>query len=152
MRASRYGQAVFVASVALCLNGACTKRTPIAPVASPVGAPEPLPPAAPTISPSAQSAPTLLAYGPAPELFRLDIAGEVSLLVTVAADGSVSDARVVRGINGISNDLFLSWVRQWRFRPGLVNGSPAVVTVPASIKLEAQPRHGWHVTVNGTAA
>lgn len=58
------------------------------------------------------------------------IAGSVILQITVAADGAVTDARIVRGIPEL-NDAALQAVRQWRYDMSTMSGPVTlIVTVP----------------------
>jgi len=53
------------------------------------------------------------------------IEGRVVLVITVAADGTVSKARVVNGLGYGLDEAALVAVRQFRFKPGTVDGEPA---------------------------
>jgi len=48
--------------------------------------------------------------------------GEVRVKVTVAADGTVESANILRGINPILDDAILQAVKKYRYEPGTVNG------------------------------
>ncbi len=52
------------------------------------------------------------------------IAGNVVLLVTVAADGTVSDATVLSSVHRSLNEPARTAVRQYRYKPALRNGVP----------------------------
>jgi VWFA-related protein/TonB family protein len=63
--------------------------------------------------------------------------GNVTLEVTVGADGVPKDIRVVRPDPALS-DAAVTAVRQWRFAPARKNGQPveSTVTLPISFRLE----------------
>jgi TonB family protein len=62
-----------------------------------------------------------------PEEARASMAKGVVLLdVTIAADGSVADTRVLRSIQ-LLDQAAIDAVRQWKFEPTLVNGRPVAV-------------------------
>lgn len=58
--------------------------------------------------------------------------GSVLLECVVAADGSVSDARVVRTLDPGLDTEAVTATRQWRFEPGTKDGTP----VPVLVRLE----------------
>ncbi len=103
-------------------------------------------------TPSSSTAPAVLAEGalayarvrepvyPADALRRGE-QGVVRLRVWVAADGSVERVEIERGSGSSSLDRAArDAVRQWRFRPPLVDGAPraAVGSVPIVFRLPAQ--------------
>ena len=57
----------------------------------------------------------------------------VILEVTIGADGSVTDAKVLRSIPML-DEAALEAVRQWRYEPTMLNGVavPVIITVPVS--------------------
>ena len=59
------------------------------------------------------------------------IAGVVMLEVTIGADGSVTNARVLRSIPQLDASA-VEAVRQWRYEPTLINGTavPVIIVVP----------------------
>lgn len=61
---------------------------------------------------------------------QANVRGVVILEITVAADGSVQDARVLRSIP-LLDPAAIDAVRQWRFEPTLLNGQavPIIMTV-----------------------
>lgn len=65
---------------------------------------------------------------------RAGIQGEVVLEVVVRADGTVGDLRVVQGLGGGLDERAAEAVRQWRFRPGLRQGTPVDVIVEVSVE------------------
>ena len=54
------------------------------------------------------------------------ISGEVKLRATIATDGTVKDYEVVSG-NSLLLRAAISAIRQWRYRPTLLNGEPVEV-------------------------
>jgi protein TonB len=67
------------------------------------------------------------------------LAGSVWVECVVLPDGSVGDARVVRSIDarlGLDEEA-LKAARQWRFRPGTLNGRavPVRVTIELSFSI-----------------
>jgi protein TonB len=107
-------------------------------------APPPPPPvkAAPVRVGGAVSAPRLI-YRVDPEYpdiaQRAQIEGVVILEATVAANGTVQDARVLRS-HSVLDQAALDAVRQWRYEPLLFNGTPTpfVLTVTVSFGLSAR--------------
>ena len=68
------------------------------------------------------------------EARRGNITGDVELEITIRRDGSVSDVRVVRGLAGGLNDRAVAAVRQWRFAPARLKGTPVDVIVQVSVE------------------
>lgn len=58
--------------------------------------------------------------------------GTVFVQVTVGTDGSVTDAKVLKGDNQALNNAALSAAKKCKFKPGTVDGEPAVMkaTIP----------------------
>ena len=61
------------------------------------------------------------------------ITGLVLLEVTVGADGSVTNAKVLRSIPQL-DAAALDAVRQWRYEPTLLNGAPVPVITTAAVR------------------
>jgi len=84
-----------------------------------------------------------------PELARsARLSGLVLLVITVDEEGNVSGARVVRG-QPLLNESAIAAVKQWKYSPTLLNGSPVPVTATvtvafklsdAAIKENSEPR------------
>ena len=55
---------------------------------------------------------------------RLRIEGVVILEIVVKKDGSVGSIKVLRSLNPLLDQAAIEAARQWRFRPGKVNGRP----------------------------
>jgi TonB family protein len=67
------------------------------------------------------------------------IAGVVIVELTVAPDGSVQDARVLRSILMLDQPA-LEAVRQWRFEPTLLNGAPVPVVMTVTVPFAMEPQ------------
>ena len=68
------------------------------------------------------------------EARRANIEGEVELEIVVRRDGSVGDVRVIRGLRGGLNERAIEAVRQWRFSPGRMKGTPVDVVVEVGVE------------------
>jgi TonB family protein len=68
------------------------------------------------------------------EARRANITGEVDLEITIRRDGTVSDVRVLRGLRGGLNEQAIAAVRQWRFAPARMKGTPVDVIVEVSVE------------------
>jgi TonB family protein len=68
------------------------------------------------------------------------IQGAVGLEVVIEADGSVGDVRVTNPVHRDLNEAAIACVRQWRFVPGKVSGSPVpvIATIEVSFVLGAR--------------
>lgn len=67
------------------------------------------------------------------EAMRQKVDGTVILEIVVDCTGAVSDARVLRGVPML-NDVARDAVRQWRYRPTLLNGAPVPVIMTVSVR------------------
>ncbi|MEZ5419886.1 MAG: energy transducer TonB [Vicinamibacterales bacterium] len=67
------------------------------------------------------------------EARRANISGEVVMEITIRRDGSVSDARILRGLGGGLNERAVAAVRQWRFAPARLKGTPVDVIVEVAV-------------------
>jgi TonB family protein len=68
-----------------------------------------------------------------PEIARAArVSGVVIIEATIAEDGTVRDARVLRGVP-LLDEAALGAVRQWLFTPTLLNGVPVEVVITASV-------------------
>lgn len=70
------------------------------------------------------------------EARRGNIEGEVELEIVVRRDGTVGDVKVVRGLRGGLNDRAVQAVRQWRFAPGRMKGTPVDVVVEVGVEFK----------------
>ena len=68
------------------------------------------------------------------ELMRRNVHGTVTLYAVIRNDGSVTDVRVLRGVDDRLDEFARTALAHWRFRPATKNGSPvdleAVVMIP----------------------
>lgn len=68
------------------------------------------------------------------EARRANISGDVEMEITIRRDGTVSDVKVLRGLGGGLNDRAVAAVRQWRFAPARLKGTPVDVIVEVSVE------------------
>jgi protein TonB len=68
------------------------------------------------------------------EARRGNIEGEVELEIVVRRDGTVGDVKIVRGLRGGLNERAVQAVRQWRFAPGRMKGTPVDVVVEVGVE------------------
>ena len=68
------------------------------------------------------------------EARRANIEGEVVLEIVVRRDGSVGDVKLLRGLRGGLNERAIEAVRQWRFSPGRMKGTPVDVAVEVGVE------------------
>jgi TonB family protein len=68
------------------------------------------------------------------EARRGNIEGEVELEIVVRRDGTVGEVRVLRGLRGGLNERAVNAVRQWRFAPGRMKGTPVDVVVQVGVE------------------
>jgi protein TonB len=61
------------------------------------------------------------------------VEGTVLLSVTIGENGTVSDAKVVRGIDPALDSKAMECVRKWTFRPAMKDGKP--VSAAANIEM-----------------
>ncbi len=68
------------------------------------------------------------------DLLRAGVEGRVTLYAVIGSDGSVSQVRVLKGVNQRLDQNACIALAHWRFRPAIKNGTPidleAVVQVP----------------------
>jgi TonB family protein len=68
------------------------------------------------------------------ELMRRNVQGTVTLYAVIRHDGSVSDVRVLRGVDDQLDQFARNALARWRFHPAIKNGAPvdleAVVMIP----------------------
>jgi protein TonB len=70
-----------------------------------------------------------------PEDHATDISGTVMLEVSISAQGKVTDARAVSGPPELHAKA-VQTVKQWRFKPTLVNGVPTEETTSLGVFLK----------------
>ncbi len=68
------------------------------------------------------------------EARRRNVSGEVELEITIRRDGTVSDVRVLRGLGAGLDERAVAAVRQWRFAPARLKGTPVDVIVEVSVE------------------
>jgi len=68
------------------------------------------------------------------EMMRRNVHGTVTLYAVIRNDGSVTDVRVLRGVDDRLDEYARAALAHWHFRPATKNGSPvdleAVVMIP----------------------
>ncbi len=67
------------------------------------------------------------------DALQAGIRGVVILEIVVAADGSVTDAKVLRSAFPSLDRAALDTVRQWRYTPTLLNGQPVPVIMTVTV-------------------
>jgi periplasmic protein TonB len=71
-----------------------------------------------------------------PAALRAHVEGLVELRAVVLADGSVGDVWIARPLDrafGLDEEAIRT-VREWRFKPAMLNGKPVPVTVPIELR------------------
>src|SRR5688572_28492543 len=68
------------------------------------------------------------------EARRRAVTGDVVLEIVVLRDGSVGDVRVLRGLGLGLDQRAVSAVRQWRFAPSTLRGTPVAVIVEVAVE------------------
>jgi protein TonB len=67
-----------------------------------------------------------------PFAIRARLSGDVKVEATIDVDGRVTDAKVVRSVPGL-DQAALDAVRQWRYRPTLLNGVPVAIIMTVTV-------------------
>lgn len=67
---------------------------------------------------------------------RAGVTGEVLLEIVVRSDGSVGDVKMLRGLNPGLDQRAIQAVRQWRFSPAKLKGTPVDVVVEVSVEFK----------------
>ncbi|HVF59649.1 MAG TPA: energy transducer TonB [Thermoanaerobaculia bacterium] len=62
--------------------------------------------------------------------------GTVVIEVVVETDGSTGDVRVLRGISKALDEAAVAAIRQWRFRPARVEGTPVRAYHTVTVRFE----------------
>jgi protein TonB len=70
------------------------------------------------------------------QALAIRLEGEVVLLATVSEDGKVEKVKVLSG-NGILAQAGIDAVRQWRYRPFLLDGKPIRMQTQVTLKFKA---------------
>ncbi|MEP7117291.1 MAG: energy transducer TonB, partial [Acidobacteriota bacterium] len=68
------------------------------------------------------------------EARRANITGDVEMEITIRRDGTVSDVKIMRGLGGGLNERAVAAVRQWKFAPARLKGTPVDVIVEVSVE------------------
>ncbi len=68
------------------------------------------------------------------EARRANLEGEVELEIVVRRDGTVGEVRIIRGLRGGLNERAVNAVRQWKFAPGRMKGTPVDVVVQVGVE------------------
>lgn len=68
-----------------------------------------------------------------PDAQAARVSGIVIAEITVGTDGTVTDARVLRG-NPLLNDAALEAVKQWQYSPTLLNGVPVPIIMTVTVQ------------------
>jgi protein TonB len=68
-----------------------------------------------------------------PLAIQARVQGVVIVEATIAADGSVASARVLRSVPAL-DDAALDAVRQWQYTPTLLNGVPVPVIMTVTVQ------------------
>lgn len=68
---------------------------------------------------------------------KAGVEGSVILQVTINAQGEVSEVKLERG-HDLLKDAAMEAVRQWRYRPTLLNGNPIAVVVAVTIEFKLE--------------
>jgi protein TonB len=61
------------------------------------------------------------------------VQGDVVIEATIDEEGKVADARVVKSVP-LLDQAALDAVRQWQYRPSLLNGVPTPVVMTVTVK------------------
>ena len=69
---------------------------------------------------------------------RARVSGIVVLEATLTAEGVVSEIRVVSG-HPLLTDAAIHCVKQWRYEPTLLNGTPVAVILTARVHFDKAP-------------
>lgn len=70
------------------------------------------------------------------EARRAGVTGEVLLEIVVRRDGAVGDVRVLRGLGSGLDQRATQAVRQWRFSPARMKGTPVDVVVEVAVEFK----------------
>ncbi|HLL53262.1 MAG TPA: TonB family protein, partial [Myxococcaceae bacterium] len=87
-------------------------------------------------------APELLEFVQAdypPEAEKAGLGGDVKMLVTIAADGSVADVQVKEGAGHGFDEAAVAALKRFRFSPAEVDGAPAPIQIEYVYHFELKP-------------
>jgi protein TonB len=67
---------------------------------------------------------------------RANITGEVVLEIVVRRDGTVGDVRIMQRLGSGLDERAVQAVRQWRFAPATLKGTPVDVIVEVGVEFK----------------
>lgn len=67
---------------------------------------------------------------------RANVTGEVVLEIVVRRDGTVGDVRILRRLGSGLDERAIEAVRQWRFAPARLKGTPVDVVVEVAVEFK----------------
>ena len=67
---------------------------------------------------------------------RANLEGEVELEIVIRRDGTVGDVKILKGLGLGLNNQAVQAVRQWRFAPARLKGTPVDVIVEVSVEFK----------------
>jgi protein TonB len=70
------------------------------------------------------------------------VGGDATILFTVKADGSMTDAMIVKASDIRFGDAAREAVLEWRFRPALLKGKPVDCRLMVPIKFKPPTKEG----------
>ena len=70
------------------------------------------------------------------EARRANVTGEVVLEIVVRRDGSVGDVKILQRLGSGLDQRAIEAVRQWRFAPARMKGTPVDVIVEVSVEFK----------------
>ncbi|MBZ5631569.1 MAG: TonB family protein [Acidobacteriia bacterium] len=68
------------------------------------------------------------------------VEGTVTAILAVGEDGAPRDVRVMEGLGSVVDGSVTDALRQWRFRPPLINGQPATASVIIEVSFQLPDR------------
>jgi TonB family protein len=71
-----------------------------------------------------------------PEAKAAKLNGSVTVSLIVDANGDPSEVRVIRGVGMGLDEKAIEAVKQWKFKPGMENGSPVTVAINAEVRFQ----------------
>ena len=77
------------------------------------------------------------------ELMRQNVQGTVTLSAVIRSDGTVSDVRVLSGVDDRLDQYACNALGQWKFRPAEKNGKPVALQAVVKIPFRPMRRGGF---------
>jgi TonB family protein len=100
--------------------------------------------APPAAAPSTFTSRLEVIYGPDPlypaQARDTGVQGTVTVMLVVDEDGTPLDARVMESLGSVVDGSVTDALRQWRFRPSLINGQPATASVVIEVSFQLPDR------------